>query len=647
MYATRQQGIPNLLRTAVIAVLAVNVSTPAFAQRADDNVTAQSDDAFGRSVGNERIGIYNPGEVRGFSPIDAGNVRMEGLYFDRQTDPTGRLVEGSTIRVGIAAQSYPFPSPTGIVDYDLRRVGEQSLISTVLTYGPFDSLGAEIDAQFPLKRDELGVAIGAGLYRDAYQWGGDSEAVSFAVIPRWKPAANIEIRPFFSGVVFRGEEPQPLMITRDAALPPKIRRDYYFGQSWAQTEAETMTSGLIGEALFGEWNTRIGVFESVFATDQEFAELFTDIDASGRANELVIAFPASRFASTSGELRTSRAFVENDRRHAVIFNVRARHQKRRYGGEDLIDAGSVQLGVRSPMAEPDYDFGSQTRDDVKQQTAGAAYELRWRDRGEMSLGVQRTSYSKTVDTPNGALPASEDDLWLKNATATVHASTRLAFYGSYTEGLEESPIAPANAVNRNVAPPALETTQYDAGIRWALPANLKLIAGVFHVEKPYFDVDGNGFFTNLGTVEHQGIELSIAGSPIENFTLVAGTRLLDAEVSGPIVDAGAIGREPVRTAKNYSIISMDYKVPGTAFSVDATAESISPQVANTANTVEVPERAVLHLGGRYRFTMLGKPVTLRAQVANVFDRYGWSAVSSGVYVYNAPRRFMVYMAADI
>ena len=56
------------------------------AQRADDNAVKSADDAFGNSVGNENIGLYSPFEVRGFSAVDAGNVRLDGLYFDRQTD---------------------------------------------------------------------------------------------------------------------------------------------------------------------------------------------------------------------------------------------------------------------------------------------------------------------------------------------------------------------------------------------------------------------------------------------------------------------------------------------------------------------------------------------------------------------------------
>ena len=76
--------------------------------------------------------------------------------------------------------------------------------------------------------------------------------------------------------------------------------------------------------------------------------------------------------------------------------------------------------------------------------------------------------------------------------------------------------------------------------------------------------------------------------------------------------------------------------------------STSPaQIANSDNTIEVPARAVLHIGGRYRFKMFGKPATLRLLVQNITDEYGWSALSSGTYVYNAPRRFTVYITADL
>jgi iron complex outermembrane receptor protein len=636
--------------SARLPLLLALVCTPAtFAQRADDNATKQSDDAFGRSVGNESLGIYNLGDVRGFSPIDAGNVRIEGLYFDRQSDPPQPLVEGSAIRVGIAAQSYPFPSPTGIADYDLRRVGDQRVVSPVLRYGPFGSRGLEIDAQLPLIPDRFGIALGGEVYGDGSQWGGRNRGRSYAVMPRWTPTKNIELRPFFSGSNFHEEEPQPIMLTEGGVLPPKIERERYFGQPWAQNQGELRTSGLLGEGHFGAWTARLGLFESVYAPEAEFADLFTDVQPDGQANEVVIAFQDSRYASRSGELRVARVFEESERRHTLIFALRGRNQTRRYGGEDEIDIGAMQLGVTRPLAieARGFQFSEQSHDEVKQETGGIAYEMRWKDVGEMSVGLQKTHYTKSVDTPTGALPTSRAQPMLKNATATVYATQSLAVYASYTEGLEESPVAPSNAANRNVAAPALETKQYDAGIRWNLPREIKLIVGVFNVEKPYFDVDRNRIFTELGLVKNRGAELSIAGTPLEGLTVIAGTRYLDTEVTGPGVDAGLVGRRPIGNARNYSVASADYAIPGTRLSLDLAAESITRAVANTDGTVEVPGRAVVHVGGRYRLQLFGKPATLRAQVQNIFDRYGWNMVAGGAYLYNAPRRFQVYLAADL
>jgi iron complex outermembrane receptor protein len=50
----------------------VMLSSPALAQRADENAITQAEDAFGTSIGNEDVGIYNSFDVRGFSPTRAG-----------------------------------------------------------------------------------------------------------------------------------------------------------------------------------------------------------------------------------------------------------------------------------------------------------------------------------------------------------------------------------------------------------------------------------------------------------------------------------------------------------------------------------------------------------------------------------------------
>src|SRR5271156_136078 len=113
---------PRLFRIAM-ALMALSPLTAVYAQHASDDPLATANDAFGLTLGLESIGLYGPGLVRGFNPQTAGNVRIDGLYFDQQGALSNRVVEGSTIRIGVSEIGYAFPAPTGIVDYDLRNPG--------------------------------------------------------------------------------------------------------------------------------------------------------------------------------------------------------------------------------------------------------------------------------------------------------------------------------------------------------------------------------------------------------------------------------------------------------------------------------------------------------------------------------------------
>lgn len=634
------------MRRLTIALLLTACAVPALAQRADDNATTQAEDAFGTSVGNESFGLYNPNSVRGFSPVDAGNVRIEGLYFDQQSNPTGRILEGTTVRVGLSAQSYPFPAPTGIADHTLRKPGREARLSTVVGLSPYGGWFAEVDAQAPLD-ETLSVGGGAGVYRDQTHYGGDPKYFSTALSARWSPADDVEIIPFWSRTGYANEEAEPLVFTAGDFLPPKIARKNYYPQVWTTREGQNFNYGVLGKASVAGWTLRGGLFRSSAERDRGFANLFTNVERDGSAQEIVVAQSDDKFASTSGEVRLSRSFDEGDRRHTVHLAVRGREQTRRYGGDDVVNLGPTVIGRRDPVPQPLFDFGAPSFDRIEQKTASVAYELRWRDIGEFSAGLQKTDYSKATDTPTGALPTSNDSPWLYNATAAAYLSDKLVVYGGYTRGLEESPQPPDIAVNRSEAPPAIRTEQVDAGIRWAIRPNLRLVAGVFDVSKPYYDLDPANVFAKLGTVRHRGVELSIAGQILPGLTMVAGNIFLDGEVSGEQVELGLIGRKPVALTERYTIMSLDYRIPNSPFSIDAFAESTGDRVANQENTFVVPPRAVLALGGRYRFKIGDKSATLRAQVGNIFNNYGFGVGGGGLFVYNLPRRFSINLAADL
>jgi iron complex outermembrane receptor protein len=73
-------------KSALMALAAIGFAGEAAAQRADQNAARAAEDAFGVSYAKESAGLYDEEDVRGFSPIDAGNVRIEAcISISRRT----------------------------------------------------------------------------------------------------------------------------------------------------------------------------------------------------------------------------------------------------------------------------------------------------------------------------------------------------------------------------------------------------------------------------------------------------------------------------------------------------------------------------------------------------------------------------------
>ncbi len=351
-----------------------------------------------------------------------------------------------------------------------------------------------------------------------------------------------------------------------------------------------------------------GVFRSELRTARDFADLYVDTTRDGLTRELIIADPAQYQASTSGELQLSRSFTESPRLHVLHASLRARELRSLYGGSaPVLDLGLRQLGERIPVERPaQFTFGERTLNSVKQWTAGLMYEGRWRNRGEMTSGVQRTDYEKSVRQPGRDLASTSTQPWLAVATAAVHVSSRLALYAGYTQGLEESGIAPDNAVNRNEVLPAIRTRQSDVGLRWILTEDLKLVAGLFDVRKPYFATDENDLFNVLGAVRHRGMELSLSGKIHSNWSLVAGAVLMQPRVIGEAVELGRVGNRPVGQSDRVLRGNVEYRPPSLpALSVDLAVANYGERVASSDNRLTLPEYTLLDVGMRYR-THFGK-----------------------------------------
>lgn len=622
-------------------------ATSASAQRAGDNAVTAADDAFGSSIGRESIGLYTASSVRGFSANAAGNTRIDGLYFDPVWAPSGRIRRSSAIRVGLSAQGFTFPAPTGIVDYTLRRPGAQSSASAFSSLDTMGSVVFELDGEVPLG-ETLSIGAGLGLYRNAFPNGTAGRQHVEGLIALWRPTPALEVQPFWTRSSIDDDEFGPVYIPAGAFLPPRIERGRFRGPDEPKYRGTAVFQGATASyALADGWQLRGSLVDTYFDDTRVASHLLVDLTPEGTGRRLFIVDPPVFTGSTSGEARLTRRFTEGPRVHALHANVRARDRDERYGGSQFIDLGATTIDADVPTLGEDFTFSAQTSGRVRQWTGGLAWEARWHEVGEISLGVQRTDYEKRVEQPDLAPATTRSEPWLYNAAAAWYADESIAVYAGYTRGLEESGVAPENAVNRNEPLPAILTEQRDAGLRWTLPSGVKLVAGVFDVRKPYFQLDEANRYTQLGDVQHRGIEASVSGALSPRLDIVAGGVFMRPRVTGEGVELGRVGERPVGQPERNLQLNLDWRPPGIeGLSLDLGASYLSARPATRDNLVDLPPRTLVDLGARYRFRHAGHDISVRGLVSNMFDVYGYDLRGSGAYDVIAGRVALVSVAVD-
>lgn len=625
----------------------------ALAQRASENVTTQSSDAFGRTIGNEKSGLYTSDDVRGFNPVDAGNVRLEGLYLDLVDRLSPRLVEGSTIRVGPASQRHPFPAPTGLVDFALTQPGDEATISIDIDTGSSSSmgLGGSVEFQLPFDGRRLGLSGGVGGRHTTRPEGGTGWVRTVGGTLAWRPAPRTEVLLFAADFALTSDEARPTLYPLGSALPPRMERGVDLGQSWTGRHSHTRNLGGIVKLPLGGMQLEAGLFHTRRSYRSVFADILSGVASDGSyAARRIVADGGTSDGSLSGELRLLRAWRTARLDQQITFSLRGRSRDRRFGGSKVLALGPGSLAAPDPRAEPAYALGPKNDDHVRQITFGAAYSVVWDGGLSLDASLSQSRYRKTIEFADPLLAdaRTNDEPTTWNLSGSWRIARRVTLYAGLTHGQEEALVAPDIAVNRSEAPAAIHTRQMEAGLKLGLTDRLTLIAGGFSISKPYFNLDPALRYRELGTLSNRGIELSLTGQVVPGLSVVGGTMFLDPRISGEAVDSGQIGPRPVGQVRRRSQLNLDWRLAGgkSPLSFDLAVESLSGRTGNAANTLSAPARTTVNLGARYRFKAAGGSWLLRPLVVNLFDSYGWNVSTSGGWTYTAPRSLILQLVAD-
>jgi iron complex outermembrane receptor protein len=329
--------------------------------------------------------------------------------------------------------------------------------------------------------------------------------------------------------------------------------------------------------------------------------------------------------------------------------LRGRRVARDYGGGDRVNVGSTSRSEPFFAERPAFVWEATSSDELEQLGVGIAYRHQWEGRGEFSAGGQWIDYNKVVERGGGAAAvksgASET---LLNVTAAYNLSDRLAVYASFTQGLEESGLAPDIAQNSNEATPPLPTSQYDLGLRYKW-RSFNINAGYFNIDKEYYNIDESNVYGRLGLESRRGVELSLSGSIAPGAAVLAGLVAME-----PGIDAGGDPPRrlrPIGLSEFSARAAVDYALPiGEGWSVSLSGSYLGRAPSGRPDAqgrqAFAHARTIINVGLRKRLDVAGAPASVRLQLSNLGDDDNWQLTRNGGFLPAPGRRISLVYAMD-
>jgi iron complex outermembrane receptor protein len=641
---------------SVAAIVAVCALAPgaALAQRAGENAVADAEDAFGTAVGLESSGIYSEFDTRGFSPTKAGNVRIDGIYFDPVGVLAFRLRASTAIRVGFAAEDYPFHAPTGIVDHKFKPFPEKLGASLAYNRQAYGGFVAEFDMRVPVIADRLSLTGGSANSDLRQVDGSGNHGFGYTLRPILR-LGDVQVAPFATIGGFRQVLGRPLVVVSGDFLPQLPPVGGYLGQTWAKGSSNNNNFGVtVKAAISDRLSLRGGLFHADGPRLANFTEVYSLIDASGLARHRLIADPRQEINSTSGEAQIALRLDRGAWQHRLIAGFRARNRLTESGGSAVRNyLAPVIYGEPDPQPEERFAYGPVNAVQVRQSSLLLGYTGKLAGVGTLNLGLQKARYRGSArDGRTGLVSLQRDDPWLYNATLGLDLTRNLSIYLGTEKGLEDSGAAPENAVNRNEQLPATRTVQYEGGVRWKFRGG-QLVVNAFQIEKPYFSFDTAGAFVQLGNVRHRGVEASLTGHFGKRLNVVAGALALQPRVTGAARDLGLVGERPAGTPSLFVRIDANYRTdifggltPTLTF-IHTGARAVGARpLTPGGRQLMVPGYSTLDLGARQQFKVGSVPASFRIALNNVFDAATWKVVAANTLYPEDRRRLTFTLSAD-
>lgn len=270
-------------------------------------------------------------------------------------------------------------------------------------------------------------------------------------------------------------------------------------------------------------------------------------------------------------------------------------------------------------------------------------------RVQLTVGVRKQRVQQDIySAVTGAVTSGYDsDAWSPAYALVVKPLENVSLYANYIQGLQQGIVVGNLYQNEGQVLPPYATKQYEAGMKvdWG---RISTTLAAFEISQPSTITLPSGAARPILAVDgeqvNKGIEFLVFGEVIDGVRLLGGATFIDGRLTktqnGTFDGKQAQGAPAVRV-----VLGSEWDTPflsGFTLSGRVTYTDEQP-VSNVSRTLIIPDWTRVDLGARYTFASPwnNKPIIVRFNVENVFNKNYWVTGYNGFVMPSQPRTYML------
>ncbi len=369
------------------------------------------------------------------------------------------------------------------------------------------------------------------------------------------------------------------------------------------------------------------------------------LNAAGDLSITPFLFPNRQKIGT-GQAGTSGTFRTGPISHHVVLSGTLYHEE---DGDAFGFKPDLTTNLYNPVSLPNPGFApiDMTTYRITKEPSIAVADTAsiLHDRLQLTLGAREQNVTQdSLNQATGAVSTHYDKSVLTPAFAFVVKPLQyISVYGSYIEGLQPGPSAPATAVNANQVFPPFQSKQYEVGVKADL-GRFGATLDFFQIKQPNGITDPDSLIYDVkGQQRNRGLELNTFGKVSNHVRILGGATFMDG-IQTNTGNSTTQGRNAVGVPRVLLNIGAEWDTPFIAgLTLSGRAIYTSHQYVDASNLQPIPDWERFDPGARYSFkTSKDKLITFRADVLNVANKSYWSSASATYGVArSAPRTVLL------